>query len=89
MQNIIITFIVFFTLRLLSLAYSIRNEKRLLKNGAVQYGKVNSLLLTLAHVAYYLSALYEAYISGTTFNCFSVWCSCNGLCLCYVILCHL
>lgn len=72
MQNIIITFIVFFTLRLLSLAYSIRNEKRLLKNGAVQYGKVNSLLLTLAHVAYYLSALYEAYISGTTFNCFSV-----------------
>ena len=30
MQNIIITFIVFFTLRLLSLTYSIRNEKRLL-----------------------------------------------------------
>ena len=72
MQNINITFIVFFTLRLLSLSYSIRNEKRLLKNGAVQYGKVNSLLLTLAHVVYYLCALYEAYISGTTFICFSV-----------------
>ena len=43
MQNIIITFIAFFVLRLLSLSYSIRNEKRLLKSGAVQYGKVNSL----------------------------------------------
>ena len=36
MQNIIITFIAFFVLRLLSLSYSIRNEKRLLKSGAVQ-----------------------------------------------------
>lgn len=53
MQNIIITFIAFFVLRLLSLSYSIRNEKRLLKSGAVQYGKVNSLLLTLAHIVYY------------------------------------
>lgn len=52
MQNIIITFIAFFVLRLLSLSYSIRNEKRLLKSGAVQYGKVNSLLLTLAHIVY-------------------------------------
>ena len=72
MQNIIITFIAFFVLRLLSLSYSIRNEKRLLKSGAVQYGKVNSLLLTLAHIVYYFSALYEAYTSGTTFNYFSV-----------------
>ena len=55
MQNIIITFIAFFVLRLLSLSYSIRNEKRLLKSGAVQYGKVNSLLLTLAHIVYYFS----------------------------------
>ena len=70
MQNIIITFIAFFVLRLLSLSYSIRNEKRLLKSGAVQYGKVNSLLLTLAHIVYYFSALYEAYTSGTTFNYF-------------------
>ena len=72
MQNIIITFIAFFVLRLLSLSYSIRNEKRLLKSGAVQYGKVYSLLLTLAHIVYYFSALYEAYTSGTTFNYFSV-----------------
>ena len=37
-----------------------------------KYGKVNSLLLTLAHIVYYFSALYEAYTSGTTFNYFSV-----------------
>ena len=36
MQNIIITFIAFFVLRLLSLSYSIRNEKRLLKSEAKQ-----------------------------------------------------
>lgn len=90
MQNIIITFIAFFVLRLLSLSYSIRNEKRLLKSGAVQYGKVNSLLLTLAHIVYYFSALYEAYTSGTTFKLLlCLWCFYNGLCLCYAILCDL
>lgn len=96
MQNIIITFIAFFVLRLLSLSYSIRNEKRLLKSGAVQYGKVNSLLLTLAHIVYYFSALYEAYTSGTTFKLYLIiqlllclWCFYNGLCLCYAILCDL
>lgn len=73
MQYIIITFIVFFSLRLISLSCSIRNEKRILKKGAVQYGKLNSLLLTLAHIAYYFSALYEAYVSGTGFNYFSAW----------------
>ncbi|ADV43439.1 isoprenylcysteine carboxyl methyltransferase family protein [Bacteroides helcogenes] len=72
MQNIIFTFVVFFILRLLSLFYSICNEKQILKNGAVQYGKFNSLLLTLAHIAYYFSALYEAYVSGTQFNVFSI-----------------
>ncbi|WP_028896633.1 isoprenylcysteine carboxyl methyltransferase family protein [Prevotella sp. HUN102] len=72
MQYIIITFIFFFALRLVSLSYSIRNEKRLLKKGAKQYGRFNSLLLTLAHIAYYFGALYEAYDSGTDFNSVSV-----------------
>ena len=73
MQYIIFTFIVFFALRLISLSYSIRNEKHIRKKGAVQYGKFNSLLLTLAHIAFYFSALYEAYISETDFNALSVW----------------
>lgn len=68
MYYIILTFVVFFTLRLLSLAYSVRNEKRLQKQGAVQYGKFNSLLLTLAHIAFYFGALYEANATSTTFN---------------------
>lgn len=72
MQYIVTTFICFFVLRLISLAFSIRNEKRLLKNGAKQYGKVNSLLLTLAHIAYYFGALYEAYIKGVDFNTLSM-----------------
>ena len=72
MQYIVTTFICFFVLRLISLAVSIRNEKRLLKNGAKQYGKINSLLLTLAHIAYYFGALYEAYIKGVDFNTLSM-----------------
>ncbi len=72
MQYIVTTFICFFVLRLISLAFSIRNEKLLLKNGAKQYGKVNSLLLTLAHIAYYFGALYEAYIKGVDFNTLSM-----------------
>lgn len=71
MQYIISIFIIFFALRLVSLSFSIRNEKRLLQKGAKQYGKFNSLLLTLAHVAYYFGALYEAYRHGTNFNALS------------------
>ena len=76
MRYIIFTFIVFFALRLISLSYSIRNEKHIRKKGAVQYGKFNSLLLTLAHIAFYFSALYEAYISETDFNDLRV---CNAI----------
>lgn len=72
MQYIIITFIIFFGLRLVSLSFSIRNEKLLLKKGGVQHGKLNSLLLTLAHIAYYFSALYEAYTTGVVFNTISI-----------------
>ena len=72
MQYIVTTFVCFFVLRLISLAFSIRNEKRLLKSGAKQYGKLNSLLLTLAHIAYYFGALYEAYIKGVDFNTLSM-----------------
>ena len=73
MQTIITTFILFFCLRLLSLSYSIFNEKRLLRKGAVQYGKLNSLFLTLAHIAYYFTSLYEAYATGVEFNTLSGW----------------
>ena len=53
-------FIVIFCIRLYSLSISIRNEKRLIAKGAIQYGKTNSMLLSLAHVTFYLSAIIEA-----------------------------
>lgn len=64
-------FVAFFALRLVSLSFSIRNEKRLLRLGAKQYGKLNSLLLTLAHIAYYFGALYEAYVRDVSFDSLS------------------
>lgn len=73
MLYIIITFAFFFALRLVSLSYSIRNEKRILQLGAVQHGAFNSLMLTLVHIVYYFSALYEAYRSGIGFNHYSAW----------------
>lgn len=60
-------------LRLLSLAVSIKNEKRLIREGAVQRGEKVSLLLTLLHIAYYFSALYEAYSGEISFNVYSDW----------------
>lgn len=72
MRYVIIVFVAFFILRLLSLSISIRNEKRLIKQGATQYGKRNSLLLTLAHIAYYFSALYEGYIQQIAFEQLSI-----------------
>lgn len=72
MNNIISIFIFFFILRLISLSFSIRNEKQLIKKGAKQHGKFNSLLLTLAHIAYYFGALYESYTNRTYFNNYSL-----------------
>ena len=71
MENIFITFAIFFALRLMTLGYSIRNEKSIKKRGGIEYGKGNSLLLTIAHVAFYGSALYEAYITNASFDTFS------------------
>lgn len=60
MHDVILIFSFFFLLRLISLFISIKNEKRIQKLGAVQYGKTNSLLLTLAHISFYFLCLFEA-----------------------------
>jgi len=52
-------FIVLFLLRLATVAVSLRNEKRLKASGAVEYGKTNSIALTIAHVLFYFAALGE------------------------------
>ncbi|OOF35750.1 isoprenylcysteine carboxyl methyltransferase family protein [Rodentibacter heidelbergensis] len=60
MQFINITFIIILSLRLYTLFISACNESRLIAKGAIQYGKVNSILLSLAHVTFYIAAIYEA-----------------------------
>ena len=85
MQYIIIIFFSFFALRLVSLSFSIRNEKRLLKKGGKQYGKFNSLLLTLAHIAFYFGALYEAYSKDMEMNSLS-WLGAGVMLFAYAML---
>ncbi|HEY9551341.1 MAG TPA: isoprenylcysteine carboxyl methyltransferase family protein [Prevotella sp.] len=63
MTVILVVFLVFFVLRLATLYISIRNEKRILAKGGIQYGKTVSAGLTLAHIAYYALCLYEAWKS--------------------------
>jgi isoprenylcysteine carboxyl methyltransferase (ICMT) family protein YpbQ len=45
--------------RLIMLAVSIRHERALKRDGAVELGAGNTLLLTLLHIAYYASAITE------------------------------
>ena len=68
MLGFVLTFVFFFLVRFSSLIFSAQNEKRIVAKGAIQYGKLNSLLLAVAHVIFYFGALYEAYRRGTPFN---------------------
>jgi len=58
-MSVTILFIICLIIRLVSLAKSMRNEKKLKAADAVEHGKLNSTVLTLAHVAFYFSCLYE------------------------------
>ncbi|WP_150540302.1 isoprenylcysteine carboxyl methyltransferase family protein [Actinobacillus vicugnae] len=53
-------FVSFFIVRLYSLSISIRNERALLQKGATQHGSKNSKWLSIVHVLFYFSALFEA-----------------------------
>lgn len=64
-------FFLFFAIRLLSLSISIRNEKRLIAEGAKQFGEKNSKLLAAAHIAYYFAALAESHLRGVSFDAVS------------------
>lgn len=65
-------FCLFFIIRLFSLKISIKNEKNLIAKGAVQYGKLNSTLLSIVHVLFYFCALFEANYYGYPFDFISV-----------------
>ncbi|WP_032093622.1 isoprenylcysteine carboxyl methyltransferase family protein [Necropsobacter rosorum] len=60
MLTINMLFVAILAIRFYSLSISIKNEKNLIKNGAQQYGKRNSALLSAAHIAFYFAAIIEA-----------------------------
>lgn len=64
-------FFLFFAIRLVSLSISIRNEVRLIAEGAKQFGEKNSKLLAAAHIAYHFAALAEAHLCGASFDAVS------------------
>lgn len=57
-----------FIFRFAMLAVSIRNEKALRHNGAVEYGARNSSLLAAAHVAFYVFATIEGVWRSAPFD---------------------
>jgi isoprenylcysteine carboxyl methyltransferase (ICMT) family protein YpbQ len=58
-------------IRLVSLYVSHANEKRLREGGAKEYGRANTIALTLAHVAFYLSAIKESIYFNRHINLFT------------------
>ncbi|EIJ71178.1 isoprenylcysteine carboxyl methyltransferase family protein [Pasteurella bettyae] len=67
-----ILFITALCVRFYSLSISIRNEKALIQQGAIQYGKYTSILLSFAHIVFYLSAIIEANTQNVTIDTLSV-----------------
>ncbi|WP_424411609.1 isoprenylcysteine carboxyl methyltransferase family protein [Pasteurella sp. PK-2025] len=61
-------FALILAIRFYSLSISIKNEKRLIEKGAVQYGKRNSALLSAAHILFYVAAITEANLRHITFD---------------------
>jgi isoprenylcysteine carboxyl methyltransferase (ICMT) family protein YpbQ len=65
-------------LRITTLAVSIRNERRLKADYAVEFGSTNSMLLALAHALFYASAATEGLwrsdpVDGITYVGFCVY----------------
>jgi isoprenylcysteine carboxyl methyltransferase (ICMT) family protein YpbQ len=63
-----IVFYSFLFFRLLTVYISAKNEKRLKKIGAIEFGKKNSQWLIIAHFSYYLCCFVEGYVKGAFFK---------------------
>lgn len=72
-MSIVPLFTVALCIRLVSLFVSLRNERRLKNAGAVEYGKVNSIMLTLAHIAFYLLCVWQGVHDHRQVNQLSVF----------------
>jgi isoprenylcysteine carboxyl methyltransferase (ICMT) family protein YpbQ len=66
MNTILILFFAAVALRLASLVKSASNEKKLRKANAVEYGRKNSIWLTVAHTLFYLSCITESILLART-----------------------
>lgn len=86
MNQVVLVFSVFFLLRLVSLFISIKNEKKIIQYGGIQYGKFNSILLTLIHIIFYFSCLYEAFYNGNVYLDRISYIGIIFLCFAYFIL---
>lgn len=60
---LILLFASFFLVRLSTLFISIRNERRLKADGGIEFGALNSTILAVLHIGFYLSAIAEAYVN--------------------------
>lgn len=60
-----------FIIRLFFLKISIKNEKRILKDGGKEYGVENSKRITILHILFYLGCLIEALIKKPAFDTIS------------------
>jgi isoprenylcysteine carboxyl methyltransferase (ICMT) family protein YpbQ len=49
------------------------NEKKIKKMGAIEYGKLNSLILTIAHFVYYGACMTEGFNKGAFFKDATSW----------------
>ena len=58
-MSIVPLFIIALCVRLVSLFVSLRNERQLKKAGAMEYGKINSMMLTVSHIAFYLLCVWQ------------------------------
>jgi isoprenylcysteine carboxyl methyltransferase (ICMT) family protein YpbQ len=65
---IVVAFFVFFCVRLSSLFISIKNERRLKQAGAQEYGNLNTTILAVLHVVFYLGAFAEGYVNRVQFD---------------------
>ncbi|MGL4779848.1 MAG: isoprenylcysteine carboxyl methyltransferase family protein [Bacteroidales bacterium] len=85
MNTVLLLLTLCFILRLFTLFISISNEARLRKEGAIEFGKVNSTVLTILHVLFYASSAYESWVCQITLDTISY----IGLCVfifSYIIL---
>ncbi len=74
MKSYIIYLIVLFIfiIRLLFLKISKTNEAKILENGGREYGITNTKILTILHIIFYFSSLFEAIIKKVEFDIFSL-----------------